>query len=186
MIVLPGTLNGFERADDGTISNLFFDPWKSFTPTESFVDGWYSNVAFLVDFVSGTGGADRVYGPSDIETASLANSKVINQMMEQVLENCGTGSAHGAITTPQAANNASSLQGGAPDPLVSPAAFQLGAFTYDWQVNGNSVNLTVNNPATLNSFFYHIPSKLGIANKKSGMFRTINQTFNLSFDNPCH
>jgi hypothetical protein len=76
-------------------------------------------------------------------------------------------------------------QGGAPDPLVSPTAFQLGAFTYDWQVNGNSVNLTVNNPATLNSFFYHIPAKLGIANKKSGMFRTINQTFNLSFDNPC-
>jgi hypothetical protein len=133
----------------------------------------------LYDFTFGVGPQNRTYGPGTTVTGSFLKSKVINQMMENVLENCGTSSSgHSYVSTSQAANNAPS------DVVNSPTAAQLGAFTYSWQLQGQMLNFTVENPVTLNSALYHIPAAVGIENPSSGAFSTINQTLEFSLGLP--
>jgi RHS repeat-associated protein len=180
-----GLADEIRQMQEGNTAATLYAQGTALTPVQSFLRGWTSNLSFLVGFLSGNGQRNQQYGPGNVETASLLNSKAINQMMEKVLEQCGTSSSGSSfIGTSQAANNATTFSGGAPDPLVSPTAFQLGAFTYDWQLSSGTVNFAVQNPATLNSFLYHVPAQVGISNPASGPLGTINQTFNFSLDLP--
>ncbi len=50
---------------------------------------------------------------------------------------------------------------------------------------GGLANITVTNPISLNSLFFHIPAKVGINNPTKGQMKTIHQTLHITTVDPC-
>jgi uncharacterized protein RhaS with RHS repeats len=129
---------------------------------------WATNASFLLDFLTGGGSNNRVYGPNTVETQEMQNSP-------------GASVLRNAFNAGQNNNIAYGTLQAAKDTLLNPSywsstALQVGGFAGASVINnGNgTATFTINNVAGANSFFYHMVSDRA---GTTGPLRNINQTF---------
>jgi RHS repeat-associated protein len=132
----------------------------------------------------GSGSKVIDYGPDDPFTKSFQESIGMMAILADVKKNCGQESGRMFVGTGEAFVNAliDGLVGG--HGFYTPNA-QLGAFNATYQRLGGALNVTVTNPISLNSAAYHVTSKLGIKNPRTGPLGTVHQTMRIRASDPC-
>lgn len=61
----------------------------------------------------------------------------------------------------------------------------MGAFNSTYTRSGGVVEITVTNPITVNSEWFHMTAPLGIKNPTSGPHGTVNQQLQFTAPDPC-
>jgi RHS repeat-associated protein len=161
---------GFESGDQNFYSYVGNGPSGRVDPTGT---SYYSNVAFLFNFVTGRGADSREYGPQNWETVEMADSPGVRKLRSTFQ----TGGCTDIPTWGYGSGEAWY------DTLVSPynsdwssTAAQVGGFDRaSVKNNGDgTATYTIPNKAGRHSFVYHAMSD---KTSSSGPMRTITQTF---------
>jgi len=135
---------------------------------------------FLFDFLAGWGPNFRTYSNNSVEGGDLKSSRGFQQGLAGV---CRSSDPTGpfALGTWQAARNLPY------DALHSPTGVQVGGFGGTWAKQGQRVDITVKNDASLSSFLAYLSfgKHFPVLNHASGPTGTIHQEFDLSVVSPC-
>ena len=138
----------------------------------------------LVSFAGSSTPKHIEYGPKDAFTQRFQKSSGMDAILAGIRQACSQSSGRVAVGSAEAFVNTliDGILGG--EGFFSPEA-QIGAFDSTYLRRGGTVAITVTNPISLNSLFYHIPEKLGIKNPESGYLGTTNQTLYIIAPDPC-
>lgn len=139
----------------------------------------------LGQFQLGIGPITMIYQSTDPLTLSFQSSAGMDAINAHIAANCSAMRGKGSVGSMEAFENTviDGIFGGAG--FGTPEA-QMGAFKFDYVRDGGKVSVTVTNPVSMNSLFYHAPAKMGIQNPKSGPLSTINQILQIEGADPCY
>ena len=135
-----------------------------------------------------------VYQPNDPFTLSLRSSLGMQAILAGVRRDCSAASGSVPVGTWEAFLNTmmdGPIMGeqwgsdGQPANLYYTPEAQLGAFNSTYTRSGGVVEITVTNAITLNSQMGHMTAPVGIKNRRSGAFGTVNQEVHITAPDPC-
>lgn len=138
----------------------------------------------LVSFFGGSRPKQIDYSPSDPFTLGFQRSAGMDAIVAGIGQNCSVKAGRVPVGSGEAFVNTliDGILGG--EGFFTPEA-QLGAFDSTYVRSGGTVAVTVTNPVSVNSLFYHLPAKLGIRSPESGRMGTVNQTIHIVAPDPC-
>ena len=164
-----GGISAYSYAFDEPLR--YHDPLGLWPKKGSCVDAWSKALGLLEDWLAGTGGAYRVYGPSSTQTGQIRQSGGVAIARSKAARSCRDGSD--VWRTKDAAIETFVLGG-----ILNATTTQVGAYNVDWQFDCRRgvVRYHVRNKLTITSFFYHLPF---LCNKppRTGPMANIEQKF---------
>ncbi len=174
--------------DDNSGGQTCADAFASASETVNVFGGPNAAVQEVQDvvtaFLTGEASVEVIYGPQDPFVLDFQKSAGMDAILSGITSKCGQSGGRVDVGTGEAFVNTviDGIFGGAG--FRTPEA-QLGAFESTYNRAGGLVEITVTNPISQNSLFYHIPGNLGIQNPQSGPLKTVNQTLQITAMDPC-
>ena len=174
--------------DDNSGGQTCADAFASASETVNVFGGPNAAVQEVQDvvtaFLTGEASVEVIYGPQDPFVLDFQKSAGMDAILSGITSKCGQSGGRVDVGTGEAFVNTviDGIFGGAG--FRTPEA-QLGAFESTYNRACGLVEITVTNPISQNSLFYHIPGNLGIQNPQSGPLKTVNQTLQITAMDPC-